>query len=134
MTTSTSCTIAGLRNGTAYTVTVRALSGAGWSAASAPSDAVVPRAVEVMSLTITGSRGSGDERSVIRVRGTSTSAVGVRATLWLSIGGRKAPPTSATVLFKDDGTFAWSRRLNRAAVIYAEAGAIRSNTITIPAR
>jgi hypothetical protein len=37
-----SCTVTGLTNGTAYTFTVKALSGGGWSAASAPSNAVTP--------------------------------------------------------------------------------------------
>lgn len=133
MTTSTTCTIDGLRNGTAYTVTVRALSGAGWSAASAPSEAVVPRAKDGASLTITGSRGSGAERRLIRVSGISTGLAGERVTLWLSIGGRKASQASATVRIQADGTFTWSRKLNRAAVIYAEAGGVRSNAIRLPA-
>ena len=71
---------------------------------------------------------------MIRVRGTSTGLGGERATLWLSIGGRKATRASATVRIKDDGTFMWARKLNRAAVIYAEVGTTRSNTISTPAR
>ena len=133
MTSATACTIDGLTNGTAYTVTVRALSGAGWSAASAPSEAVVPRADQVTSLTITGARGSGSERSVIRVSGISTGLAGERVTFWLSIGGRAAKPASIPVRVQDDGTFAWSRKLNRAAVVYAEAGGVRSNAIRLPA-
>ena len=133
MTSSTACTIDGLTNGTAYTVTVRALSGAGWSAASAPSEAVVPRADQVTSLTITGSRGSGSERALINVGGASTGLAGERVTLWLSIGGRATSPASATVRIKPDGTFTWSRKLNRAAVIYAEARGVRSNAIRLPA-
>ena len=133
MTTSTACTIDGLTNGTAYTVTVRALSGAGWSAASAPSEAVVPRADQSASLTIAGSRGSGAERSMITVRGTSTGLAGARVTLWLAMGDRKATPAAATVQIKADGTFTWSRKLTRAVVIYAEAGGMRSNVIRLPA-
>ena len=133
MTTSTACTIDGLTNGTAYTVTVRALSGAGWSVASAPSEAVVPRADESASLTIVGARGSGAERSMIRVRGTSTGLAGERVTLWLAMGDRKATPASATVQIRADGTFTWSRKLTRAVVIYAEAGGVRSNAIRLPA-
>ena len=70
---------------------------------------------------------------MIRVRGTSTGLTGERVTLWLAIGERKATPASATVRINADGTFTWSRKLNRAAVIYAEAGGVRSNTIRIPA-
>ena len=133
MTTSTACTIDGLTNGTSYTVTVRALSGAGWSVASTPSEAVVPRADESTSLTIAGSRGSGAERSMIRVRGTSTGLAGERVTLWLAMGDRKATPASAMVQIRADGTFTWSRKLTRAVVIYAEAGGVRSNAIRLPA-
>ena len=133
MTTSTACTIDGLRNGTTYTVTVRALSGAGWSTPSAASDEVTLRPDESASLAITGLRGSGAERSVILVRGTSTGLAGKRATLWLTVGGRASTPASATVVIKDDGTFSWSRKLNRAAVIYAEAGGVRSNAIRLSA-
>lgn len=133
MTTSITCTISGLRNGTSYTITVRALSGAGWSAASSPSASVTPIGPATKSLVITGSRGSGSERSVITVRGTSTGVEASRATIWLSAKGAKAAQASATVLIRSDGTFAWSRRLNGAAVIYAEASGVRSNTIRIPA-
>ena len=133
LTSATTCTIDGLTNGIAYTVTVQALTGAGWSVASTPSEAVVPRADERPSLTITGSRGSGSERSMIRVRGTSTELSGERVTLWLAIGERRATPASATVQIRADGTFTWSRKLTRAVVIYAEAGGVRSNTIRIPA-
>ena len=132
MATSTTCTIDGLTNGTAYTVTVRALSGGGWSAPSSPSAAVVPRTDDVPSLTITGARGSGVDRSMITVRGTSTGLAGKRATLWLSVGGRASISASATVVIKADGTFAWSRKLSRAVVIYAEAAGVRSNAVRLP--
>lgn len=133
LTASTMCTIEGLTPGVTYTVTVEALSGAGWSPSSAPSNAVVPRPSIVPSLTITGSRGSGAERSLIRVRGTSTGLAGERATLWLSMGGRPATPASASVTIRADGTFTWSRRAAREVRIYAQVGITRSNTITIPA-
>ena len=130
---STTCTIDGLTNGVSYTVTVQALSGAGWSPSSTPSNAVTPRREEVATLTIAGSRGSGAERSLITVRGASTGLAGERVTLWLAIGERKASPASATVAVTADGTFVWSRKLNRAAVIYAEAAGVRSNAIRLPA-
>ena len=134
LTSATTCTINGLTNGVSYTVTVQALSGAGWSPSSTASNTVVPRPSSVPSLTITGSRGSGAERSMIRVRGTSTDLAGERVTLWLSVSGRMATPAPTTARIKADGTFTWSRKFNRAAVIYAKVGTTRSNTIAIPAR
>lgn len=133
LTASTTCTIEGLTPGVAYTVTVEALSGAGWSPSSAPSNAVVPRPSITPSLTITGSRGSGAERSFIRVRGTSTGLAGEIATLWLSLGGRPATPALTSVTIAADGTFTWSRRAAREVRIYAQVGITRSNTVTIPA-
>lgn len=134
LSSTTTCTIDGLTNGVTYTVTVAALTGAGWSTSSAPSNAVTPRPEEAPALTITGSRGSGAERSLITVRGTSVGLTGKRVTLWLSIGGRAATPASTTATVKADGTFTWSRKLNRSAVIYAEAaGGVRSNAIRLPA-
>lgn len=132
LTASTTCTIEGLTPGIAYTVTVQALSGAGWSPSSAPSNAVIPRPTVERSLAITGTRGSGAERSLIRVRGTSTGLAGERATLWLTVGDRPATPALTTVTIAADGTFAWSRKLNRAAVIYATAPGVRSNAIRLP--
>ena len=131
MTTSTTCTINGLRNGASYTVTVRALSGAGWSAVSSPSASVTPTGPATKSLAITGSRGSGSERSIITVRGISTGLAEERVTIWLSGGGSRATP--ASVVIKADGTFTWSRKLTRAAVIYAEAAGVRSNAIRLAA-
>ena len=68
LTTLLSCTVAGLSNGTAYTFTVKALTGAGWSELSAPSNAVTPAAESRPSITITGSR-DGDR---IALSGTAT--------------------------------------------------------------
>jgi hypothetical protein len=62
-------TITGLTNGTAYTATVRALSGAGWGPDSSASDPVTPEAPEVASLVITGSRGEVRGRPGVIVTG-----------------------------------------------------------------
>jgi hypothetical protein len=55
--------VEGLSNGTAYTFTVTALTGAGWSAKSEPSNAVTPRAKPRPCIVITGSR-EGDRIAV----------------------------------------------------------------------
>ena len=134
LTTSTICTIEGLTNGVAYTVTVRALTGAGWSPASEPSAAVTPRAERSRAIVITGSRGKGTERGTIFVRGTSQGLTGETVTMWLTFGPSTPTPAPRTTTVTDDGTFAWSRRSNRTVTVYAEAGGVRSNSITLRAR
>ncbi|MFM9133889.1 MAG: IPT/TIG domain-containing protein [bacterium] len=131
LTSSLSCMVAGLTNGTAYTFTVQALNGAGWSAASGPSNAVTPLAAARPSITITGGR----EGKRITVSG-STTGMGMGAILrpWVRLGGQSAySQGSSQVLVGMDGTFAWSRRTGREASVYMQTpdGSVRSNTVTI---
>lgn len=134
LTSELSCTISGLSNGTAYTFTVKALTGAGWSESSAPSNAVVPRAQPKPSIVITGSR----DGQRIQVTG-STNGFGMGAILnpWVKLAGQSAySPGSAQVLVSIDGTFDWGRNTGRKASAYMQTpdGSVRSNTVTIPAR
>jgi hypothetical protein len=131
LTSTTTCTITGLTNQLTYTVVVQALTGAGWSPASEPSNAVTPRASPTKSISITGSRGAGAERRVITVRGLSTGLAGQEVTIWLSFYGRPASPGDTRAVIRDDGTFTWSRRAAREVSVYAEAGGARSRTISI---
>lgn len=130
--TTTTCTIDGLTNGVAYTFTVRALTGAGWSPNSEPSNAVTPRREVARSIVISGSRGA-DSRLVL-VKGTSTGMAGERLTMWIAFSGQETKPGATTALIGTDGTFTWSRRTSREVRLYAEVGSTRSNTITISAR
>ena len=132
ITSTTACAIDGLTNGVAYTFTVKALTGAGWSPDSEPSNAVTPRREVARSIVISGSRGS-DSRLVL-VKGTSTGMAGELATMWLTFNGQAATPGATTAPIKADGTFTWSRRTSREVRLYAEVGSTRSNTITIAAR
>lgn len=133
LTSTTTCQITGLTAGVTYTVTVRALTGAGWSADSAPSNAVTLPRDSSPAITITGSRGSGSDARTIRVQGTTTNIDERLVTVWMTVEAKRSSRSSAEVKVRADGSFTWSRRTNRALVIFAEASGVRSNTISIRA-
>lgn len=125
------CSVDGLTNGTAYTFRVRALTGAGWSASSEPSNAVVPRASAGPAIVISGSR----DGKRIEVTG-STTGFGMGAILnpWVRLSGQSTyAQGSAQVLVSMDGTFQWGRTTAKKASVYMQTpdGSVRSNTVTI---
>ena len=125
------CDVMGLTNGTPYTFTVEALTGAGWSVASDPSNAVVPRPQAKPSIVITGSR----DGQRIQVAG-STTGFGMGAILnpWVRLAGKSAySQGSAQVLVSMDGTFEWGRTTGKTASVYMQTpdGSVRSNTVRI---
>ena len=129
-----SCEVTGLTNGTAYTFTVKALTGAGWSAASSPSNAVVPRAPAKPTIVITGSR-DGDR---IAVSGTTTGfGMGGELKPWIRPAGKAAFTQGvANILVGVDGAFEWGRRAGKQVSVYVQTsdGSLRSNTVTLPVR
>lgn len=134
LTVGLTCEVTGLTNGSAYSFTVKALTGAGWSAASEPSNAVVPRPSAGPSIVITGSR----EGQRIEVMG-STIGFGMGAILnpWVRLAGQTAySQGSAEVLVTTEGTFEWGRKTGRKASVYMQTpdGSMRSNTVMIRAR
>ena len=120
----------GLANGTAYTFTVKGLTGAGWSDSSSPSNAVIPAAESKPSITITGSRSGAD----ITVSGTTIGfGLGGLVTSWTSKSGA-AYASGRDVLVTMDGTFDWSRKANARStwrVYFTGSDGVRSNTVTI---
>lgn len=134
LTTSLTCQVTGLVNGTAYTFRVRALSGAGWGEWSSPSAAVTPIATPVPRIVITGTRGTAPTGSVITVSGITTLAPGTILRPWSKRPGRSAfTEGSAEILVAPDGSFTWSRRAARGIAVYVQAvdGSVRSNSIRI---
>ena len=128
------CDVTDLSNGTAYTFTVKALTGAGWSAASVPSNAVTPSPRSGPSIVITGSR----EGKRIEVRGTATGfGMGGILVPWVRLAGEADYSAgSSTILVSADGTFEWSRRSDKRAHVYVAtpAGEVKSNTVVVRRR
>ena len=124
-----SCDVAGLTNGTTYTFTVKALTGAGWSAASEPSNAVTPSTGA--TITITGTR----MKRVALVSGTTTCfGMGALLAPWIRLTPSGAfEQGKITVLVSGEGTFTWERRMPRSGLlaVYFESGGVRSNTVII---
>jgi hypothetical protein len=129
LTSTLTCTVAGLTNGTTYTFTAKALNGAGWSAESAPSNAVTPKATARPSILIAGSR----DGSTIRVDGATTGLIG-SVTPWVRFPGEARYKEGTARPAITDNAFTWSRKVNKKAYVYFTQGAIKSNTVTIAAR
>ena len=113
---ATTCRISGLTNGTAYTATVKALTGAGWGMASEPSTPVTPAPPPPPSLSAVVDRSERAE-GVVRVQRSSTMLpAGTR--IWVYVHERdpwgyltRAPGASNPVIAAD-GSFTWQRMIN----------------------
>ena len=134
LTSTLTCDVTGLSNGTAYTFTVKALTGAGWSSPSAPSNAVTPLAAPKPTITISGSHQFGYYYRLISVTGTTTG-LGMGAILnpWVRLGDGAWTQGATTIRVNADGTFYWSRRAGGQASVYVAtpAGDVRSNVVRI---
>ena len=128
------CEVTGLINGTPYTFAVQALTGAGWSAASAPSHPVTPSASARPTIIITGGR----DGQWITVSGSTTGfGVGAVVEPWVKLAGQSAyAKGSAEVLVSAWGTFEWTRKTSKKVSLYIQTpdGSVCSDTITIRSR
>jgi len=119
LTTVLTCEVGGLVNGTAYTFTVRALNGAGWSPESTPSAAVTPQAPVVPSLVFTGSRAEVRGRPGIVITGNSTLDPGAVLRPWVRLAGQVGyTQGAAEILVGPDGEVEWSRRTGKRIDVY----------------
>lgn len=134
LTAALSCEITGLTNGTAYTFSVRALSGAGWGAWSPPSEEMTPQAPAPPSIVISGSRGAEPTANVVAVTGRSNLESGTPLRPWIKVGKQPSfRPGMATVMTSDTGAFEWSRRATKSVTVYFGTldGAVASNRVTL---
>lgn len=138
LTTTLACEITGLRNGTDYTFTVRALTGAGWSPWSQPSSVLIPHAPITPTILITGSRGEVRGKPGVVVTGTS-SGLGMGAILvpWVRVDDAASfTEGSARILVDTSGEFTWQRRGHATLEVQMRtpSGESSSNILTIPPR
>ena len=131
-----SCTLAGLSNGTTYTLVVRALTGAGWGLPSEASVGFIPAEVSAPAvIAISGKRGLVKGRVKVVISGTATGlAPGTVLKPWLRFQGRAAyAPGNAKVVVGASGEFTWSRKTRKTINVYLEevVGGARSNAVRL---
>lgn len=129
------CTITGLTPGESYTVTARALTAAGWSEPSSPSQVVVPLSPPTPNPTatilITSSRDRA-QKSIVRVEGSTTGLVGARVVPYLRVAGQKEfTPGASSRTVDSDGTFVWQRKAKKRFSVYFASGDVTSNRLVI---
>ena len=126
------CTITGLTAGTSYTVTARALTGAGWSAESSPGATVVPLATpQESTILITSSRDRA-QKSIARIEGTTTGLVGAQVVPYIRVAGKTSfTPGASTRTVDADGKFTWQRKAKKRFTVYFTSGDVTSNRLVI---
>jgi hypothetical protein len=116
LTTTLTCTVTGLTNGTGYTFTVQALNGAGWGAASEPSAVVTPGTDPSPAITLSKQpRESHGRRDRLSATGSVTAIEpGTVLTPFIKSEGQSSfRQGGASVTVRSDGTFRWSRHVAR---------------------
>ena len=129
------CDMTGLANGTTYTVSVQALTGAGWGATSSPSNPVTPQRSPQPSITITGTRGDVRGTPGIVVTGTTTGFdTGAILRPWIRLPGQTSYTQGiARILVDAQGGFTWQRRSGKTIYISIrnQDGTVKSNRLIL---
>ena len=125
LTDALSCTVSGLHNGTPDTFTIEALTGAGWSAPSAPSAAVTP--VKPRSIVITGIR----KGPAVVISGTSAGMPGRQLTVMVRFRGEQEFVDRGQITTNAQGNFTWRIRAGKTVYVYVTGDGITSNRVTI---
>jgi len=131
---TTSCTIDGLTNGTAYTFTVQALNGAGWSPTSASTAPVTPASTPTPTIVITGSRGTGEGRiGRVVVQGVTAYLAGALVQARVHLAGEVDYDDGTTRRIQENNTFTWQRLTKKKVYVYftTEDRTVRSNRVII---
>lgn len=136
-----SCVLTGLDAGTTYTVSVRALNGAGWGDWSASSDEFLPGSSghggdpSEAAIVITGTRAPMARRSGVVVTGTSSGLpAGAVLEPMIRFPGQSSYRRGlARITMDDDGGFTWTRRTGKTIYVYVRTvdGAVKSASIRI---
>ena len=128
--TTTTCTLTALTAGQEYLVTVAAVNAAGESAPSQPVT-VTPRERPV--ILITGARG-GKADALVRVNGEIRGLEVRTVQPYYRLAKQRAFRSAASPVPVTNGSFTWQRATSKKMTVYVEAGDLRSNTVSVPAR
>ena len=135
LSTVLACEVTGLRNGTGYTFTVRALTGAGWGSSSDPSVVVIPQRPVTPSITITGMRTEVRGTPGVVVTGTTTGfEMGAMLRPWTRFPGQTSyTQGAASILVDARGGFTWERRTGKTIYISirSDDAAVESNRLIL---
>ena len=129
-TLATTCTLTDLDAGQEYVVTVVAVNATGESAPSQPVT-VTPRERPV--ILITGARG-GKADALVRVKGEIRGLEVRTVQPHYRLAKQRAFRSAASPVPVTDGSFTWQRATSKKMTVYVEAGDLRSNTVSVPAR
>lgn len=134
LTSTTSCQLTNLTNGVSYSISVQALSGAGWSPESAAVLAT-PEATEAAAIRITAlPRIPIGRHDRIAISGTVIGlAEGQILRPYLQLEGQRAKVLgNARVPVRQDGTIRWQRKIRpqRDVTVYFKLDGVRSNAVT----
>lgn len=129
-TLATTCTLTDLDAGQEYVVTVVAVNAAGESAPSQPVT-VTPRERPV--ILITGARG-GKADALVRVKGEIRGLEVATVQPYYRLAKQRSFRSAASPVPVTDGSFTWQRATSKKMTVYVEAGDLRSNTVSVPAR